>query len=296
MDCLVALVSECSVTKAADLAGISQPRMSNALARLRKLFGDPLLVRAGQRMVPTERALEVARQVRDGLGQIDLALESPKDFDPATSDRSFVAVMSDYVAGLTLPPLMGVLGRSAPAVTVSTKMFDATATRRWLEEGECDIAFGFFMNLGESLKASVLFHDEVIAVARTGNPLVQGVLDMETFLAARHAISASLPSPTSTIEQLCDVVLHGMGQERNVAVRVPSPYSVSQIVASTDLLAILPARLAAQYAQVMPLQQLPLPFRIEPFSITMVWQERCHNDPAHHWLRRQFRAIGKQLG
>ena len=135
LDCLVALVEESSVTNAARRCDMSQPRMSNALARLRELTGDPLLVRAGQRMVATSRAIDIAASVNLGLQRIDAALAALEAFKPQTSTRRFVVAMSEYVSLAVLPSLLGRIDRLAPYLEIAVKTLDPIAIRRWLEDG-----------------------------------------------------------------------------------------------------------------------------------------------------------------
>ena len=291
LDCLVMLITEANVTRAADRMSMSQPRMSNALGRLRELLDDPLLVRSGHRMVPTDRALEIVAGVRTGLGHIEAAISSPETFDPSTTDKEFVLVMSDYVSLALMPALATRLRQSAPGLRITVKPIDPPMARRWLEDGECDLAFGFFMNLGESLRASALFHDEAICIVRDGHPTIRDQISLAQFVEAGHAVVAGLPSPTNTLEQLTDTLLAQQGVQRRILFRVPMPLTVARLVAETDLIATLPRRLATDLARLMPLRILPMPIRITPVDITMVWHERMHRDPAHTWLRKQCRTI-----
>ena len=291
LECLVVLVAEANVTRAADRMSMSQPRMSNVLSRLRELFNDPLLVRSGHRMIPTDRALEIVAGVRTGLGHIEAAISSPDTFNPATTDKEFVFVMSDYVSLAILPALVARLTHSAPGLRIAVKGIDPPMARRWIEEGECDLAFGFFMNLGESLHASVLFHDEAVCVVSKDHPTIRHRITVDQFIQAGHAIVAGAPGPISTLEQLTDSLLAQRGMQRRILVRVLTQLTVARVVAETDLIATLPRSIAHDFARAMPLQLLPMPIRITPFDITMVWHERLHRDPAHAWLRKQCRAL-----
>ena len=291
LECLVALVGERNVTRAAKRVAISQPRMSNALAKLRTIFNDPLLVRSGHRLVATERAMAVAELVRAALGNIETAMLEPSQFEPALSDKEFVLVLSDYTSLILLPALMASVDKEAPNVRISTKGIDPPLVSKWLDDGECHLAFGHFLTLGENLRASVLFHDDAICIARIGHPTIRADLPMQTYLAARHVVLAGQPAPVATLEHLTNAQLKEMGFERRVATRVATPMTLARIVAESDLIATLPKRLAEDYARMMPLQVIETPVPVRNFDISMVWHERFHRDPAHIWLRQQVRSI-----
>lgn len=294
LESLVALVAERSVSRAAERMGISQPRMSNVLARLRLIFADPLLVRTRGEMAPTERALHVAASVRAGLSQIDAALQVQRPFDPAApEDVHFVLAMSDYISTLVIPSLMGRLSTIAPHVRLSIKMTDPARVRDWLAAGECDMAFGLFMHLGESLRASVLADDSAICVVRAGHPVVEAGLTVEAFAAASHAVMGGYPAPGSTLEQMVDSACAELSFNRHVAIRAPSLVLLADIVAETDLIATVPRSLADEFQQRRGLQLLPVPLALPAMNITMVWHERDHRQPAHVWLRRQIRSTIK---
>ena len=291
LECLVALVGERNVTRAAKRVSISQPRMSNALAKLRTIFNDPLLVRSGHRLVATERALAIADLVRGALGNIETAMLEPSQFEPAQSDKEFVLVLSDYTSLILLPGLMANVEKEAPNVRISTKGIDPPQVSKWLDDGDSHLAFGHFLTLGENLRASVLFHDDAICIARVGHPTVRADLPLPAYLAARHVVLAGQPAPVATLEHLTNSQLKEMGFERRVATRVATPMTLARIVSESDLIATLPKRLAEDYARMMPLQLIETPVPVRNFDISMVWHERFHRDPAHVWLRQQVRAV-----
>jgi DNA-binding transcriptional LysR family regulator len=294
LESLVALVAERSVSRAAERMGISQPRMSNVLARLRAIFADPLLVRTKGEMAPTERALHIATSLRLGLSYFDAALEVQRPFDPAgEEDVHFVLAMSDYVSTLVIPGLMRRLSRTAPRVRLSIKMTDPARIRDWLAAGECDMAFGLFMHLGESLRASVLTDDSAICIVRTGHPLLERGLSREAFASASHAVMGGYPTPASTLEQMVESACAELGLARHVAIRAPSLVLLANIVANTDLIATIPRSVADQVQQHYGLQLASAPFSLPAMNITMVWHERDHRQPAHVWLRRQIRSMMK---
>lgn len=286
---LVALVEEESVTAAARRLNLSQPRMSNALRRLRELFDDPLLVRAGQHMVATERAREIAVQVGRGLESIGSALAEGRRFDPAVSGKSFVVMMSDYTAALLLPEVLRDLESAAPTITLSMHHIGHDKVQASLEDGVCDLALGFFASLHADLRISKCFADEAVCVVRHGHKTIGSEMTLDQFLAVRHVRIGEHASSTSTVDVMCDRALQAEGHRRRVAVRCSSPYAVARVIASTELVGLLPRKLAEDYAAHLPLRCLPLPLAIPAFDVTMVWHERTQRDPAHIWLRDRFR-------
>jgi len=295
LNALIALVDEASVTKAAERVSMTQPRMSNALARLRELTGDPLLVRSGQRLVATGRAIEIAGGVRASLTSLHSALAQPEQFDPPTSTRGFVLAMSDYVSAMLLPGIMAELQAVAPRITIRIKAIEPQRIDQWLDEEECDIAFGALTHLNERLHASVLTHDEAVCIARKGLPGIEGTITIDQYLDTGHVLTSGTPTPVSTLEQMIDAALAEDGRLRRIAARATSGYALAATVSQTDLLATLPKNSAQALAKCLPLQILPIPFHMTPFDVTMVWHERLHRDPGHLWLRRLMRGVARKV-
>ncbi len=291
LECLVALVSERSVTRASDRMSMSQPQMSTALRRLRDIFGDPLLVRSGQRLVPTARAIAIAAPVRLGLASISQAFMSVQDFEPSTSRQVLVIAMSDYISLLMLPKLMVRLRNEAPGIQIAVKLMEHEKIMQWLDDGDCDIAFGWFTHLNDRLRVSVVLQDNAVCIARLGHPEITGAVTLDQFATAEHALVAGTPSPISTLEHTVDTVLANLGLTRQVAVNSGNSQAIASIVAETDIIAVMSQRMAVEFARSLPLQLLPLPFSIAPFCVTMVWHERTHRMPAHSWLRTTVRSV-----
>lgn len=295
LNALVALVEEASVTRAAERVSMTQPRMSNALARLRELTGDPLLVRSGQRLVPTLRATEMAAGVRASLTDLHGALARHEAFEPSSSTRSFVLAMSDYVSAMLLPGIMARLEISAPRIAISIKSIEPPLVDTWLDEDECDIAFGALTHLNDRLHASVLLHDGAVCVARAGHPGVEGHMTLQQYIERGHVLTSGTPTPVSTLEQVIDAILAQDGHRRRIAARTMSGFALARTVSQTDLIATLPRHAAEAYAECLPLQLLEIPFMMSHFDVTMVWHERHHRDPGHLWLRRLMRAVARDL-
>lgn len=294
-ECLIALVEEGSVTKAAHRMELSQPRMSNALRRLREICEDPILVRVGQHMVPTDRALRIVERVRGGLEEIELGLSPEEAFCPEKSGRVFSLMLSDYVATLLLPQVYRHVSKVAPRIQLRISQLVTNQTQTVLEDQSCDLAFGFFSGLQGNLRVSTLLRDVPVCIASTSHPTLSDTITLEQFVETPHVMLADSPGAGSTLEQLCDTELKRQGLERHVAVQAPTPYGLARVASSTDYIGSLPHKLAEEYALSLPLQILPTPLELGSFEITMAWHERSHEDSGHIWLRNLFREFGEAL-
>src|ERR1051326_5333442 len=172
-----ALLEERNVSRAASRIGLSQPAMSNALARLRQVFGDPLFTRTARGISATARALELAAPVRSGLAQLRNALEVRPHFDPGVSTRSFRVVMTDYAELVFAPPLMRRLEKSAPSVQVVIRRVERifVPPESELRKGQFDLAVGFFpeaSGLDPRTRLQDLFSEDNVCIMRRGHPLL----------------------------------------------------------------------------------------------------------------------------
>lgn len=291
LECLVALVEESSVTGAADRMGLSQPRMSNALRRLREVFDDPILVRTGQQMAPTDRAITIVEHVRQGLSEIALGLTPDESFSPGKSNRVFTLMLSDYIANLVLPQVTRHISMVAPNVQIRLTPLVTNHARNALEDESCDLAFGFFAGLQGNLRITTLFRDATVCIVRASHPTLSKAITLEQFIRFGHVMLADAPGAGSTLEQLCDAELNRQGLQRRVAVHAPTPYSMARIVASSDFIGSLPRRLAVEFSRSLPLQVVSSPLVLDSFEVSMAWHERMHKDPGHIWLRNLFREF-----
>ena len=271
---------------------MSQPAMSGALARLREVLQDPLLVRTAKGMVATPYALEITGALRPHLRGMQALLVQRGQFDPRTAEGLLSIATTDYTGVVLGPALMARLRSAAPNLRLQIKLPDPKHIREWLEEGSCDLGIGFFPELAEGLRAAPLFEDTISVLAANTHPAVQGSLSMAQYQEATHVIFGSPFAPLSTLETWVDEHLEPYGVTRKVGMQVPSALMPGYAVARTDLLGTLPTRLARHLAQTLPLQVLPLPFEAEVMPFSMVWHERTHSVPAYQWLREVLRELG----
>ena len=276
---LRALLRERHVTRAASVVGLSQSATSHALARLRELCDDPLLVRRGQSLELTPRAARLLPSLERGLSDLQTVVNAEPAFDPATARRVFTLAMADYGIAVLLTPLLRELERSAPNIDLSVVSFPNLA--EMLEAGSVDVALVSKGQFSGPFSTQDLFNDGFQCMVRSDHPRVKAKLSLDTYASLRHVLVA----PGGTPGSLVDTELAGLGISRRIAVRVSSFLVAPLVVAETDLIATMPERLARQQAQRYGLRLVPPPLRLPEFTLAMAWHPRLEHDPAQRWLR-----------
>ena len=287
---LDALLAEGSVTRAAARIGRTQSAMSHALARLRELFDDPLLVRTQQGMQPTPRAQELIEPIRRALADIERALSSRPSFDPARAQRSFILAMSDYQEIVILPQLLARLTEEAPGIDLVIQHRPA-AIERALEAGEVDLALAPGHEPLPGIYRQPLFKDRFVCVVREGHPTVKRKLTLDDYLALSHL----LISPRGGSGSIVDSALAEQGLRRRIAVQVPHFLVAPHLVARSNLCLTLAERLAKIFAERERLRVLPPPLVIPGFTMFQIWHERHHHDAGHAWLRGVLAELCRDL-
>ena len=288
---LCALVAEENVTRAGKRVGLSQSAMSHALARLRTTFDDPILVRAGGKMVATHRAKTLAVSVNEGLGILGRALEGGARFDPATSRRTFTIGMSDYVELVILPALLERLRVEGPRIDLWVVAADTDVPERLMRE-DLDLVIAPMRDADRvsGIMAEELFEEGFVCVMRTGHPLAGRPLTVARFATANHVLIA----PRGLRGSYSDTALEKLGMSRRVMLGVPHFLVVPHLVARSDLIATLAERVAHAFAETHGLVLTKSPFPLERFVMSQIWHARHDSDEGHAWLRRMFREVAEQ--
>ncbi|AIO35099.1 bacterial regulatory helix-turn-helix, lysR family protein [Burkholderia cenocepacia] len=276
-----AVIRKNSLTAAGDSLGMSQPLMSQSLARLRQYFGDPLFVRTSGGMAPTPRARELAPKIGAMIQLMQEALESSGDFDPATSERTFSFASTDFGAAYLMPKLLQHLAKHAPNIRVRATHAPRHGVEDMLEEGEVDLAVGSFAINRLPFYQRRLYDSDYVCLARREHPTIQGTLTRETYLAAKHALVAPLPSGYEALERF---LLENVSAA-NFAVIVPNFLTVLTTLPNSNALFTVTRRAGEQVAQLLGAQMLGLPVDIPGFTVRQFWHERFHKDPANKWFR-----------
>jgi DNA-binding transcriptional LysR family regulator len=276
-----ALYAERSVTRAARRVGVTQSAMSHLLRRLRELFDDELFCKGPQGMTPTPHAELLSGPVHKALAEVSAALSARPRFDPATAERKFVLVASDYIQFVLLPGLLARLVREAPGVRLQVRgMSDEVGAQ--LRSGAVDLLLGALPAEG-ALRQRRLFHEHFVCVLRAGHPLAREPLALtkEQYAGLRHI----LVSPQGSGPNWVDPVLAAEGLRRDIVISLPNYLVAPLLVQDSDLIVTLAARIATRLGQLLPLCTLTPPLAIPGFTVSAYWHERFDPDPAHAWLR-----------
>jgi LysR family transcriptional regulator, nod-box dependent transcriptional activator len=289
---LDALLAERSVTRAASRIGLSQPGMSNTLARLRKLFGDPLLVREGQALVLTPRAEALRQPVQEALSLIEHALENRPGFDPASDQVTLTVSCSDYSLLMLIGPLVRRLAAAAPGLTIQVlpRAHDAV---RLLRDGEADLVIEPAEIMPDvALPKMRLFADRWICCVWEGNTQVGDCMTMETYLRLGHLVySAVRGHPISMV----DTHLAQAKVPRRIEVTVESFLLAPFLLQGTDLVTVVPERAAGHLRRTAAVRFLEPPLPLPSITEMLWWHPRHTADPAHAWLRARIAEVAAEL-
>jgi DNA-binding transcriptional LysR family regulator len=277
-----AVLREKGVTAAAARLELTQPAVSNALGRLRAVFGDALFVRTPSGMEPTPFARGVAEPVRQALALLDSALAHGPGFEPTSATRAFRFYMSDLGQVEFLPPLVERVQRLAPNVRLEAVSFDLEHIADGLGSGALDLAIGFLPALGPPVQRKFLFRDPYVCLMREDHPAGAN-LTRKKFVEASHVLVTYRGGGHRVIEE----ALERAGVARRIALRVPHFTIVPMVLERTDLILTLPARVGRVYERRGRLRQLPVPISIAPAEVAVHWHERFNADPGNRWLREQ---------
>jgi DNA-binding transcriptional LysR family regulator len=282
---LDALLAERNVTRAARRLNLSQPALSAQLARLRDLFGDPLLLPAQRGMIPTQRALELREPLHRALEEVRGVLVAGSSFAPSAAELTLSIAASDYVQYAVLTPLAIALSREAPGVRLAFRTIDAANLLSQMERGEVDLALMTPETAPEQLRMRVLFEERYVAILRRDHPAVRDGLDLDAFCSLEHVI---VSPQGGGFTGPADAALAAYGRSRRVVLSAPGFLIVPEIVARSDRVALVPERIAR--AQTDRLRMFEPPVPVPGFSMAMVWHHRTTDHPAQQWLRARLQA------
>lgn len=271
------LLDEGSVTRAAERLHLSQPAMSRTLGRLRDLFADPLFVREGRVMVPSQRARHLREPVKLALSGVKDLLDPPAPFDPAATARTFRLWTPDYAQVALLGPVLDELVAAAPGVTVVLLPLGVDPVSA-LASGAADLVFGPPSVSPPWCVCQPFLSDPWVVVCREDLPPPES---LPSYLAAHHLAVGMEQGHGSPI----DLALTRDGHRRDVRLRVPDFAGALFVAATSRLVATLPRPIGEQGARLLPLTLAPLPFAAPEPTIAMIWPHRLTGDPAHRWLR-----------
>ncbi|MDN7125093.1 LysR family transcriptional regulator [Pseudidiomarina terrestris] len=285
------LLRERNVTKAAAQLNITQPAMSNGLKRLRSLLNDPILVRTSEGMIPTETAKRMQDPVRQILYSVEEMVQPARDFEPASTDRVFRIMASDYAASTLMPKLLASLKAQAPMVTLDI-MTPSDISFHDVENGKVDIAINRFEKLPQSFHQKALWEDDFSCLMRNDHPLLQDY-SLANYLQAEHVwvsktgfgVGVGMDPHDAQKLGWVDEALAQLGHKRDIRVFTRN-YHVAMHLARQGLIATLPTRAALLYQDDEELTLRQPPFAIPDLDLTMIWSPLLQHDAGHRWFRQ----------
>ena len=280
---LDAVLSAGSVSAAAERLHLSVPATSHALARLREVMGDPLLVRAGRRLVPTPRALELREPVAQWMAQAQALVQRDTRSNLATLQRAFVVRAPEGMTIAFGAALAQALRRDLPHCTL-TFLPETQDDPAALREGRVDLDIGHFRPREPEVQRIELLPQRQVAVVRRGHALSARPLTARRYASALHVAVLRREGAASPV----DDALAALGLARDIVLTVPQANVSAIIAARSDLVATLSERVAAAMSATLGLALLPLAFAPAPDTLLMAWHPRQSADPAHTWLRQRF--------
>ncbi len=275
------LMVERRVSKVADNLGLTQPAVSNTLAKLRRQFGDELFVRTPTGMMPTPFAEQLAEPIGYALGMIHSGLNQHTRFDAASLKRAVTIGMTDIGEIVFLPALVERLRHEAPGVSLHTVRTTATTLRDDMEAGKVDLAIGPLPQLKAGFFQRRLFRQRYVCLFRKGHPLDRKRLSPADFKAAEHLVIVSAGTGHGKVDEL----IKRAGIDRSVRLTIPHFVSVGHLLRRTDMVATVTERLAESLAEPFGLAYRPHPIDLPEIAINVFWHAKVHRSPVHQWLR-----------
>lgn len=276
------VMTERHVSRAAERLGMTQSAVSNALNRLRQLLDDPLFVKTARGVDPTPHARSLWPDIHRALEELNAILR-PNEFDPACARTVFRLAMGDLAAALLTPHLFARVNGAAPFVKISAVLHDASLTPNQLMRGEVDFAVCSGPPRASILQSIPLWSEPHMLVARTGHPLLQPGTSLEAICAAQHLAVSILGNFDTSV--VVDEVLSKMGLARNICLTVNQFSTAISTLRNSDLIAILPARLALVPGAQNGIRTASLPLELPRLGLFLVWHRRYNTSPAHMWFK-----------
>lgn len=278
-----ALMQEQNLSRAALRLHMSQPAVSNALARLRQQLGEPLFQRTARGMLPTAQAQVLYGPVQQALRLLQIGLGPQEAFD-TQAEYVFRLSMSDAAEVSLLPALLAHIKEVAPGVVLSVHPDDANTLSKQLASGELDLAIDYLHFDDTDLRYQPLLEEEVVVIGCAGHPAFAGGLTLAGLQQSQHVSLHSRAGRGSPIE----IVLGSVKVRRQVQLYVPHFLAIPAIVAQSELLGIVTRRQAEHFAQLYDLQIAPLPMPMDAVQISLIWHRQQDVAPGLCWLREQI--------
>ncbi|WP_372972082.1 LysR family transcriptional regulator [Marinobacter sp.] len=275
-----AIMTEGSITRAAERLNMTQPAVSNAVSRMRHAWKDPVFVKKGRQIEPTSYALSLWDQVRGPMHELSRAVTTT-GFDPATSRRKFRIALADMMLDLLWPPLVSKLEQDAPGIDLHAVPYTLGGAHMQLREAHVDLAIGMLTEHDHSLRSTWLADSGYVLAMREDHPLAGRPITLEEFLDARHlliSLSGDTHGPV-------DSALDRMGLSRRVAVTVNHFPAIPALLQTSDLITALPDGMMQDEQLRKGLWLTRLPIEVDPISLYLIWHARHDREPGLIWMR-----------
>ena len=290
---------ERSVSRAAIRLGMHQPAVSAALKRLRALAGDPIVVRSGAGMVPTDAGLHMVEPSAAILRASCILFSQARAFDAATAQVTFRLAASDYLDPRFLPRLVAQIKTQAPGCLIEIHPLSAQSDyRAELAQGQVDVVIGNWANPPDDLHLGRLLGDEVVCLVASNHPAVRhgwrvkNVNNPASWLASEHIAPAALQMGARGV---IDEHLDTLGLRRNITVRCPHFSLMPAMVASSLLVMTTGRQYCERFTSVLPVTILPCPIEFPRMMYYQLWHERTHGSAAAKWLRERIKSVAATL-
>jgi len=281
-----AIMTERSITRAANRLSMTQPAVSNAVSRMRVAWEDELFVKDGRNIQPTLHAQNLWNQVRAPLIALTEAVD-PKSFDPATAKRTFRVAVSDIVVDMAWAELRCAIEKEAPGVNIHAVPYTIVNSDQVLEDAEVDMVIGNTGIISNTFRAEYLFSPTYICIMNHDHPLAKADLSLEEFADADHL----LVSLSGDITGYTDQVLLQHGLTRRVAVTVNHFASVANLIQRSNLICVIPISAVAKEIIAGDISATKPPIELMPQQISTIWHKRQDRDQGLIWLREHFKRI-----
>ena len=269
------------ISAAARALHLTQPAITHSLNRLRELFGDPLFVRQGNRVIPTHKARSVMADVQLHLRGLQATTQMHASFRADALEMTFTVGFRDVLESIAFPPLLAQMAKLAPNVNMVSRRIAATDVERELSAGSIDLVIDRRLQAGPRICSQHLLDESMVVAARKGYPLTSGTLRKSDYLAARHISVSQLGEAVPL-----DVLLAQDGRSLDIRLVVQHYFSACQIASASDLLLTMPGSYAESFLRLLPITVHPLPIKLKPIPILAYWHQSKNDDRAHEWFRR----------
>lgn len=291
------VMTEGSLTRAAQVLSMTQPAVSHAMRRLHDAIGEPLFERSAHGMRPTARARALWPQVRSALSVLQQTL-APARFEPQRDAVNLRLAMADSTAAMLLPSLVSAIEQQRALANLRVLPLATRDPRAMLERDDCELAVGYFpeavahieaQGADASLRHRRLADTRYVCVMRRGHPLAApDALDLDAYCAAGHLLVSFSGRPHGFVDQ----ALAGLGRQRRIVLTVNQFFTAGRVVSRSDLLTVLPESFVPATGFQTELVTRELPFELGRIHIEMLWHLRRDAEPAHRWLRVLIEQAG----